>query len=143
MLFLLTTGFYASINIDKIMDKGLKEKLKKKLEAEKKKLTNDLKSFAKKDPRLKRNWITRFPLFGLNRTHQDEKADQIEEYENLLPIEHSLEKRLKDTEEALGKIKKGKYGQCEACKKEVEVKRLEVAPEARTCLVCSRKSNNR
>jgi len=138
----LTADFYASINIGKSMDKELKEKLKKKLEVERKKLTKDLKSFAKKDPHLKRNWVTRFPFFGLNRTHQDEKADQIEEYENLLPIEHSLEKRLKDTEEALEKIKKDKYGQCEACKKEVEAKRLEAAPEARTCLICSRKSNN-
>lgn len=121
------------------MDKKLEKKLKEKLESEKKKLTDDLRVFAKKDPHQKRNWITRFPFFGLGRSHQDEIAEEIEEYENLLPIEHSLESRLKDTEEALERMGKGKYGRCENCKKDIEMKRLEAAPEAKTCLVCSRK----
>ena len=121
------------------MNKDLEKKLKKKLESEKKKLTNDLKSFAKKDLRSKSNWITRFPFFGTNRSHQDEIAEEIEEYENLLPVEHSLENRLKNTEEALEKMKKGKYGKCEGCKKDIEIRRLEVAPEAKTCLTCSKK----
>jgi len=123
-----------------IMNKDLEKKLKGKLESEKKRLTKDLKSFAKKDPRSKRNWVTRFPFFGMNRSHQDEIAEEIEEYENLLPVEHSLEKRLKNTEEALEKVKKGKYGRCEGCKKGIETRRLEAAPEAKTCLACSKKA---
>ncbi|MFH1671385.1 MAG: TraR/DksA C4-type zinc finger protein [Candidatus Portnoybacteria bacterium] len=122
------------------MNKEKEKEFKEKLESEKEKLTKDLKFFAKKDPKVKRNWITRFPFFGSNRTHSDEIAEEIEEYENLLPVEYSLETRLKDTEEALDKIKKGKYGKCENCKKDIEIKRLEAAPEAKTCLVCSKKN---
>lgn len=124
------------------MNKDLQKKFQKKLELEKKKLTKELKFFAKKDPRLKGNWLTRFPFFGLSRSHKDEGAEEIEEYENLLPVEHTLELRLKDVNHALNKIKKGTFGQCENCKKKIEIKRLEVIPEARLCLDCSKKRNS-
>ncbi|MBU1136817.1 TraR/DksA C4-type zinc finger protein [Patescibacteria group bacterium] len=121
------------------MDKKLEKQLKEKLEAEKKRLTNDLGSFARKDPKIKRNWITRFPFLGLNRSHPDENAEEIEEYENLLPVEYVLEIRLKNIEEALEKIEKGTYGKCEACGKEIEIKRLKVISEAKLCLACGKK----
>ncbi len=117
----------------------MQKKLKSELEKEKERLTKDLSSFAKKDPMIKGNWMTRFPFFGMSRSHQDENAEEIEEYENLLPIEHSLELRLKDIEGALEKIRKGSYGRCENCQKEIEIKRLEAIPEARFCLKCSKK----
>ncbi len=124
------------------MNNALQKKLKKKLEQEKKRLTKDLSFFAKKDPNIKGNWMTRFPFLGMNRSHQDESAEKIEEYEKLLSIEHTLESRLKDIEEALEKIKKGAYGQCEKCKKKIEIKRLEVIPEARLCLKCGKENNS-
>lgn len=120
------------------MDKQLQEKLRKKLEADKDKLTKELKSFAQKDSRLKGNWLTRFPFFGLGRSHKDENAEEIEEYENLLPIEYALELRLKDIDDALIKIQENRYGQCEKCKKEIEPERLEIVPEARLCSKCSK-----
>ncbi|OIO50569.1 MAG: hypothetical protein CO003_01315 [Candidatus Portnoybacteria bacterium CG_4_8_14_3_um_filter_44_15] len=116
------------------MDKKIEKQLREKLETEKKRLTKDLSAFAKKDPKMKRNWITRFPFLGMNRLHSDESADEVEEYENLLPVEYVLENRLKDIEDALDKVKKGIYGKCELCGKEIEQKRLMVAPEAKTCL---------
>ncbi len=125
------------------MDKDLQKKFQDILETEKKKLTKELKFFAKKDPQLRGNWLTRFPFFNLSRSHKDENAEEIEEYENLLPVEQSLELRLKDIEDALAKIKKGVYGQCEKCKKEIEIKRLEVVPEARLCLKCGKEKNSR
>lgn len=124
------------------MDKQLQEKLKKQLEGEKKRLTKDLNFFAKKDPKLKWNWLTRFPFFGMSRSHKDEIAEQVEEYENLLPVEHSLEKRLEDVEKALAKVKKDNYGQCEKCQKEIEIKRLAVVPEARLCVKCAKENPN-
>ena len=122
------------------MDKDLEKKLKQQLEAEKKKLTADLKFFAKKDPGLKGNWLTRFPFFNGDRSHKDEMAEEVEEYENLLPVEHSLESRLKDIDEALLKIKKKAYGQCEQCQKPIENQRLKVVPEARLCSDCGKKT---
>lgn len=121
------------------MDKNLQKKLKKNLEKERRKLIKDLKSFAKKDPKIKGNWLTRFPFFGFSRSHQDESAEKIEEYENLLSIEHTLELRLKDIDSALEKIKNNTYGLCENCKKEIETRRLEIVPEAKLCLGCSKK----
>ncbi len=125
------------------MDKDLQKNLQKKLEAEKKRLIKDLKFFAKKDPQLKGNWLTRFPFFSLSRSHKDENAEETEGYENLLPIEHTLELRLKDIENALIKVKKGNYGRCEKCQRKIELKRLEVVPEARLCLKCGREENSR
>lgn len=120
------------------MEQKLQKKLKKKLEAEKKKLTKDLASFAKKDPKIKGNWKTRFPFFSFGRASVDENAEKREEYENRLPIEHTLELRLRDIKEALEKIGTDKYGACEQCKGEIEQKRLEVAPEAKMCLKCGK-----
>jgi DnaK suppressor protein len=124
-----------------IMNKDLQKKLKKKLETEKKRLTKDLKFFARRDPKRKWNWLTRFPFLGNDRSHKDESAEKIKEYEKLLPLEHTLELRLKDIEEALDKIKKGTYGQCEKCQKDIQLKRLKAIPEARLCLECGKKNS--
>jgi DnaK suppressor protein len=118
------------------MDKETTTKLQKILEKEKAKLTKQLRSFAKQDPRLKGDWDTKFPQFGDQRADQDENVDEVERYENLLPIEHTLESRLADIDSALEKIKKGEYGKCEKCHKPIEEKRLEVVPEARLCMKC-------
>ena len=120
------------------MDKKLQKELKDKLDAEKKRLTKDLSFFAKKDPKIKGNWLTYFPILGSSRSHVDESAEEIEEYEKLLPLEHDLELRLKDIDEALGNIKKKSYGQCSNCSKKIEIKRLQVVPEAKLCLKCGK-----
>lgn len=121
------------------MDKKIQEQFKKKLEAEKNKLTRELKSFAKKDPKIKGNWLTQLPFFNVSRSHPDEKAEEIEGYENLLSIERILEARLNNIKEALERIKKGVYGKCADCGKEIRIKRLEIVPEAKLCSVCGRK----
>jgi len=122
------------------MDKKTQKNLKKKLESEEKRLTKDLRFFAKKDPKIKGNWRTRFPFLGSDRPSKDESAEEVEEYQKLLPLEHVLELRLKDIDEALDKIKKGNYGSCDNCKKKIEPKRLEAAPEAMLCLKCGKEN---
>ncbi|MBU1289999.1 TraR/DksA C4-type zinc finger protein [Patescibacteria group bacterium] len=121
------------------MDKKTLEQFNKKLEAEKNKLTKELKTFARKDPKIKGNWLTRFPFFNANRSRPDERAEEREDYENLLPVEYALETRLKDIDEALERIKKGTYGNCANCGKEIRIKRLEIVPEAKLCSVCGRR----
>ncbi|MBU1291956.1 TraR/DksA family transcriptional regulator [Patescibacteria group bacterium] len=122
------------------MDKKELKQLKKLLEIEKKKLTKDLSSFAEKDPKRKWNWLTNLPFLGEDHSSVDENAERIEAYETLLPIEHTLEIRLKKIEEALIKMNNGKYGICEACSLEIEPKRLEVVPEAKRCIKCKEKN---
>ena len=89
------------------MDKKLIEDLKGKLEAQKKTVQKELESFAKEDPNLKHNWDTKYP----NREDgdKDEEADEVQEYDNKLSLEYSLELKLKDVTMALEKIEKGTY----------------------------------
>lgn len=122
------------------MRKEILEKLKRKLEQEKDKLEGTLKSFARKDKKVPGDWDTLFPNWNgeVGGAALEQAADEVEEYSTLLPIEYNLETRLKNINLALEKIKKGKYGTCEKCKKPIGIKRLKVFPEARFCLKCKK-----
>jgi len=120
------------------MNQKLIEQLKEKLEKEKSQIEEELKRFAKKDKNLPGDWDTLFPKWnGETGSHDLEtEADEVEEYSTLLPVEYALETRLKDINTALEKIKKGNYGICEKCKKEISEEKLEISPESRFCLKC-------
>lgn len=117
------------------MQKELQEELRQVLQKEKSALENRLESFATKDVNIKGNWDAK-RINGQD-TDMEEKADEVEEYDNLLSLEHSLELRLKDVTTALEKIATGNYGICEKCGKEIEQERLSVAPEAKLCIKCN------
>ena len=119
------------------MEKKLIEELKEKLEVQKKSIQKELESFATEDPNLKHNWETKYP----NREDgdKDEEADEVQEYDNKLSLEYSLELKLKDINNALEKIKIGTYGICEKCGKKITEERLLACPEAKTCLNCHKK----
>jgi len=122
------------------MKKNLLQKIKQELEKEKTAIEEQLKKFAKKDKKLPGDWDTVFPKYNGGESGGaalEKAADEVEEYSTLLPIEYSLELRLKNIDLALEKIKKGKYGICEKCRKEIPIARLKVSPEARFCLKCS------
>jgi len=110
--------------------------LKKKGELE-----EQLKTFAEKGEG--DNWKTQYP--EMTDTPED-KSDEVEEYENLLPVEYSLEEKLRDVNLALEKIEKGNYGKCDNCGNpdcqcEIPEERLIVLPEARTCNNCKCKTS--
>lgn len=121
------------------MNKTLLNQLKKKLEKEKENIEKELSKFAKEDKNLKGDWDTKFPSFDKETggSSLERAADEVEEYESLLPVEFSLEKKLQDTNLALEKIKKGTYGICEKCKKPISTQRLKVFPAAKTCRKCN------
>ena len=116
------------------MNKKILDELKEKLETEKKSLLKELESFASEDPNLKHNWDAKFP--SREDADKDESADDAQEYDNMLSLEHSLELKLKDVNNALEKIKTSGYGVCEKCGKPIDEERLLACPEARTCLKC-------
>jgi len=122
------------------MDKKLLKELKEKLEKEKSQSEEELKKFAKKDEKLKGDWDTRYPKWDgeAGSSSLETMADELEEYESLLPVEHVLELKLRDIDSALEKIKKEKYGICEKCGKEIEIERLKAIPEAKFCLKCKK-----
>jgi len=119
-----------------MLSKKFLQEIKEKLEKEKTSLEETFKSFARKDEKLSGDWDARFPKF--NGGNLEEAADEVEEYETLLPIEFNLETRLRDIKMALEKIKKDKYGKCEECNEEIPQERLEIYPEARFCVKCKR-----
>ncbi|OGZ72120.1 MAG: hypothetical protein A2908_04500 [Candidatus Staskawiczbacteria bacterium RIFCSPLOWO2_01_FULL_38_12b] len=117
------------------MNKELKKTLAQTLEKEKAALEKELESFATEDKNIKGNWDAK--RINTEDTDMEEKADELEEYDNLLSLEHSLELRLKDVTLAMEKMAGGKYGVCEKCGKEIEQKRLMVCPEAKLCIKCN------
>lgn len=119
------------------MEKKLIEELKEKLEAEKNSIQEKLKKFATEDKDLKYNWDAKYP----NREDgdKDEEADEVQEYENMVSLEHELETKLKDVLIALDKIKNNTYGVCEKCGKEIDKERLLAYPAAKICLKCNGK----
>lgn len=120
------------------MNKKRLKDLKEKLEKEKVQIEKELETFAKRDKKLEGDWNTLFPHRNDSSggSALESAADEVEEYTRLLPIEYNLELRLKNINLALKKIKEGKYGVCENCKKQITLERLKIYPEARTCLKC-------
>lgn len=118
------------------MDPKLIATFAQKLEAEKARLQKELASFAVEDKTLKGDWAAKREETP-DITDAEEKADQAEEYDNLVSVEHSLEIKLKDVNSALEKITKGEYGKCEKCVNKIEIARLMAYPEARFCLKCN------
>lgn len=125
------------------MDKNTLKELQHKLENEKILLEKDLLKFADKDKKVPYDYDTRFPEYDVTTkpSAPDENAQEIDNYGNLLAIEHALELRLKEVEEALQKINKndGSYGKCEICGGEIEIERLKANPAAKICLKCANK----
>lgn len=120
------------------MTESFLKKIKEKLESKKTTIEEELQRFAKKDKRVEGDWDTKFPKFngGAGGQQLEDEAEEVEEYVTMLPIEYSLETRLKDINLALEKIEKGRYGRCEKCGKAISKERLKVCPEARTCQKC-------
>ena len=120
------------------MNENLLKELKEKLEERKNSIESQLKGFAQKDNNIKGDWDTKYPRTdsGTGGAQLEDAADEVEEYLNLLPVEHSLELQLVDIGSALEKIKKGIYGKCEKCGKEISEERLKAYPEAKTCNEC-------
>ena len=115
------------------MDKKIIEKIKKDLLASKKQLSEDLKSFTKKDEHAKDEYHAKFPDYG---DKSDESVQEIDEYTTNLATERVLESALRDIDNALARIAKGTYGICKYCEQEIGEKRLMARPVANTCITC-------
>ncbi len=113
------------------------EELKKKLEENRDSLQEMLEHFAKKDDTPEGDWETDYPQFESNGTDMEEEADEVEEYSSLLPVEHALETKLKNVNDALKRIEEGKYGNCEGCGEEISYEKLSISPETKHCQQCS------
>ncbi len=76
------------------------------------------------------------PIFNEIGSGEDENALEIEEYSDNLAIENTLEKQLKEVNQALDRINQGVYGKCENCGKNISLDRLRAYPSAKKCTAC-------
>ena len=76
---------------------------------------------------------------GTDTLDMDQETDESEAYLNQLSVMQTYKNRLGDINSALKKVKNGKYGVCEKCKKEISMKLLKIDPESRLCQDCKKK----
>lgn len=109
------------------------EHFRKKLEAEKARLEEELKSVGRRNPAVPGDWEPIPSEVGMEPDIIDQ-ADVVMSREGNAAILADLEARYDTTLEALERIEKGTYGKCEVCGKRIEEKRLEADPAATTCI---------
>lgn len=111
------------------------ERMKVLLEADKQRLERELADIGEKDPASKHYEIA-YPESGSN--SDDDNAMEITEYGDELSLKARLEKELEDIDKAMTAIRKGKYGICKYCKKDIQEKRLEARPSSSSCIACKK-----
>ncbi len=111
------------------MDATLLEEMRSRLEAERKRLEEELSRFAKPTG-IPGEYETTFQNMGNER---DENTSEVEEYVDNLGLEANLEGQLRATVEALSRVEAGSYGKCEKCGVAINPERLKAYPSASTC----------
>ena len=107
---------------------------KKALEEEKDKLEGELGTIAHRNPDAPEDWETSYPDMNLMKSDKNEMADEQEELENRSSVEFNLESRLRDINEALEKMRQGKYGTCSVGGEPIDEARLRANSAALTCI---------
>lgn len=108
---------------------------KEQLETEKQKIQNELSAFGVPKGDNPNDFDSYIPSIGLS---EEDNALEVSEYLNKLSTEALLESRLKEINEALHKMKVKTFGICEKCKKDIEIKKLDVNPAADFCIDCGK-----
>jgi len=121
------------------MNEELLNKIKEQLLREKKHLKYKLKRIAKEDPKVK-NRIDFDAIRVEVGDDEDENAFETALFDTNVALEQRLENVLNDINKVLEKIKKGSYGICDKCSKEISPERLEAFPTARLCIKCKKKN---
>ena len=104
--------------------------LKSRLEAEKKRLTEELEQLmASANPPDERREGSPFGK-------REEEATEALELEKRLVLEKRIKEQLIGVEHALHKYEEGTYGFCDSCGQPIDPERLEAIPEASLCIKC-------
>jgi DnaK suppressor protein len=65
---------------------------------------------------------------------EDDNALEVEQYAESVAEEHDLVGKLQRVQEALARVKSGKYGLCKIGGEEIAAERLKAVPEAENCV---------
>lgn len=110
------------------LTKDFIQKQKEKLLIEKEKIEKKMKNLEK------------YPDYGQD---EEDRLQEIEDFENNLSIEEQLDFLDKKIDNALLSIEAGTYGKCQACKENIEKGRLEIMPYAELCVTCKAKNGKK
>ncbi len=58
-------------------------------------------------------------------------------------VKQNLERMLVHIKKSLEALRKGRYGSCESCGKQIEEERLKAMPTATLCVACSKKASKK
>ena len=116
-----------------MLDKEFLNQIKAKLTKEKKSLEAELKSFTDRNIHNLNDYQAKYPNFG---DEYDDNAKEVATFDDRLTLERTLEKELRDVNNALQRIKQGTYGFCYKCKQEIPQERLLARPTSSTCIKC-------
>ena len=117
------------------MNKAFLKEMEDELLKEEVRLKSELAEFAKQNPKNTDDYDAKFPNMG---DKEDENAEEVATYSTNLTLERTLEANLRDAEKALERIKKGTYGICKYCNKEITEKRLRARPSSSSCIDCKK-----
>ena len=117
------------------MNKQFIQEMEDQLMKEKQRLAKELAEFAEQNPKNSQDYDAKFPNMG---DKEDENAEEVDTYSTNLTLERTLESTLRDVEKALDRIKKGNYGICKYCGKEIDEKRLRARPASSSCVECKK-----
>jgi len=113
------------------------EYFKQELLKEKQEIINSLKKFAVEDTDDK-DFNSKRPQYG---NSDDDFVQETNDHLTNVTMEHILEDKLKEIDQALEKIENNTYGICEKCNKEIEEKKLEINPSTDYCIKCTKEAN--
>ncbi|NQU78007.1 TraR/DksA C4-type zinc finger protein [Candidatus Falkowbacteria bacterium] len=114
------------------MAKSALDKIKDQLVGEKERVENEIGKIAKKG---KRGLRFVMDSFG---SKDEEHVAGVATLDNKISLGTSLEKSLRDIDQALKKVEQGSYGVCELCEQPIEEGRLKVFPAAISCVNCQK-----
>ncbi len=108
-------------------------KIKNILLRQQKQVAEQLKSIEKEDPVTASNLVPEASESGTESWLAEAHGKFTTLKKDLISLSGGITK-------SLAKLKRGTYGKCEKCGKEIEAARLEAMPTANFCLACSKKS---
>ncbi|MFH1890724.1 MAG: hypothetical protein ABIJ91_04150 [Candidatus Kuenenbacteria bacterium] len=124
------------------LDKNFIQEIKTELLKEEAKLKEELADFtvySNKGKKNEGNYTATFPDFG---DKSGENASEVASHDNDLSLTKILKDNLKDIKDALARIKKGNYGVCKYCNKQIKPQRLKARPASASCVECKKSFTN-
>lgn len=121
------------------MTKAFLKEMEDILLKEKERLESELKQISDQNPKNKADYDVRFVNMG---DKEDENAEEVATYSTNLTLERTLERTLRDVNSALDRIKKGSYGVCKYCGKDIPENRLKARPESSSHVDCKKNLTN-